>query len=60
MVASHVITPKLNREDWTTACVERFAIMHHDGGIPEPLAKEKAYQDTVKNFGPRPPERKTA
>jgi hypothetical protein len=50
----------MTRDDWTMLAVERFAIMHHDGGIPEPLAKEKAYQDTVKNFGPRPPERKTA
>ena len=50
----------MTRDDWTMLAVERFAIMHHDGGIPEPLAKAMAYADTVKNFGPRPPERKTA
>jgi hypothetical protein len=49
---------RLDRQAWTEIAQERFAIMHIDGGIPEPLAKEKALADTTKNFGPRPPERK--
>jgi hypothetical protein len=49
----------MDRGSWDELCVERFAIMHHDGGIPEPLAKAMAYADTTKHHGPRPPERKT-
>jgi len=44
----------MTREDWDSLAMERMAIMWADAGIQERMAKELAYADTVKRFGPRP------
>lgn len=40
--------------DWSDLCTERAAIMQHDGGLAEPLARKLAWADTVERFGPPP------
>ena len=53
-------TYTLTRSDWIDLAAERAGIMEHDGGIPAPLAKEKAQADTINRFGRCPAERKSA
>lgn len=43
-------------QDWNDLVTERAGIMQHEGGMPDPLARRRAWQDTTEAFGPCPVE----
>jgi hypothetical protein len=44
----------LTRQDWDDLLDERLALMTVCGGLPDNIARSKAYQDTTKMHGLRP------